>query len=192
MLILHFFSIPTHAFLGYILRGFKHCTGVCDKAENICAIEKDADFRWCVQNCSHKIDVKGICEGIFPAKLRPILPFENFSGAMNTNQVTPFALDALDKQFIMQTTDRRRLVGTVFRLFLVKAQYVDNTNVSKLTQSERESLAKKLFMEALKGDTAALASYTSNDMIPDASMERLFSFLKNAILAKWNNSGMRK
>ncbi len=44
--------------LEFLKRGFKHCTGVCDK-QDICGDQKK--FEWCIKNCSHKMDPKGMC-----------------------------------------------------------------------------------------------------------------------------------
>lgn len=59
VLVLTAFGQNSHALsLEFFKRGFKHCTGVCDK-QDICGDQKKYD--WCVKNCSHKMDPKGMC-----------------------------------------------------------------------------------------------------------------------------------
>lgn len=47
------------ALLRYVTRGFKHCTGTCDK-EDVCKDTKKRE--WCEKNCAHKMDTKKMCE----------------------------------------------------------------------------------------------------------------------------------
>ena len=56
--------------------------------------------------------VQDMCEVTTPSILRPFLPYEDYSGAFSTNQVSPFALKGFDIEFIKQTVDKRRLIGT--------------------------------------------------------------------------------
>ena len=130
---------------GFLKRGFKHCTGVCYQP-SLCNMtpENDKKFKWCVKNCSHKMDVKGMCEGIFPFNARPILPYEDFSGDLSTNNITPFGLSGLDMTFIKQTEDKRRIAGIAKRLLLVHEQYVKGHNIQRLDQKKRSALANKL------------------------------------------------
>ena len=52
-------ALSSEAFgsLGFIKRGFKHCTGVCDQQSQVCKDPKLAE--WCRQNCAHKADQNG-------------------------------------------------------------------------------------------------------------------------------------
>ncbi len=175
----------SYAVFGFIKRGFKHCTGICDQM-NICSLENDEQYRWCVKNCSHKMKVAETCEKVIPEKLRPLLPYETMSGPYSTNEVSPFALQGLDLSFIKQTTDKKRLVGTAKKVLLVREQYLKNINVQKLSEKEREKLAEKLFLDYFKGATNVLEEYKKIKMIPDDKMNVLFKELRSELLSKWN------
>lgn len=177
----------SQAAFGYIKRGFKHCTGICDQ-QSICDIEQDEKFRWCVNNCSHKIQVKQLCESIVPLKLRPILPYETFNGDYNTNEVSPLALSGLDIEFIKQTKDKRRLVGTVKRVLLVAEQYVNGKDIQKLSGPARADLAEKLLRNVYKNDPEVIKSYEETASIPDETLANLFANLRDKIMKKYENS----
>lgn len=182
-----FFSTvsTSYAAFGFIKRGFKHCTGTCDQM-NICSIENDEQYRWCVKNCSHKMKVAENCEKVIPEKLRPLLPFEAMSGPYSTNEVSPFALQGLDLSFIKQTTDKKRLIGTAKKVLLVREQYLKNVNIQKLSEQERAKLAERLFLDYFKGATNILEEYKNTKMIPDDKLNILFKELRSELLAKWN------
>ncbi|MCP4924042.1 MAG: hypothetical protein GY915_08455 [bacterium] len=184
-----FFTMHSaEAALGFLKRGLKHCTGVCDQSD-LCEFtpEKDKKFKWCLKNCSHKMDVKGMCEEAgFPLDARPILSYEKFSGSLNTNHITPISLSALDMTFIKQTTDRRRLMGIVKGLLLVHQQYVKGSNIQKLSQEKREVLADKLLRKFFKKDPVVFKTYDATGFLEDGVIAVLFDNLKGQILSKFN------
>ncbi len=170
---------------GYIKRGLKHCTGVCDQ-ESICTLDQDKKYRWCLKKCSHKIDVKKMCKSITPPKMRPFLPYEDSSATLSTNEVSPLALLGLDMKFIKQTTDRKRLVGTAKKLLLVHEQYVRGKNIQKLSSKRREKRAKKLFREFFKNSPETLKIFDKTKQIPDEKMVVLFNTIKRELTTKYN------
>ncbi len=168
--------------LEFIKRGFKHCTGVCDNT-GMCSLEKDETFRWCLKNCAQKFEVKKICEDVQPYSMRPILPYEDYAGPYGTNSVTPLALERVDRAFIEQTTDRRRVVGTAKLLLLIRHQLTTGKNV-QLPKDEREKLADKLMKEQLKFAQEELRQYEVSGTIPDDKLAFLMKEIKSEILAK--------
>lgn len=184
ILVLLFASSFVHALsLNFIKRGFKSCTETCGD-QSICSLENDSAFRWCLKNCAYKMDVKSLCETVVPFKLRPVLPYETYSGVYNTNQVSIFALENLDRRFVEQTTDRRRVVGTAKLILLVRAQLLKGVDIQKLSAPERENLADKLFIEYFKGVPSIIDAYKKTGIIPDDKLAYLFKEVKNEILLK--------
>lgn len=171
----------------YILRGFKHCTGVCDSAD-ICSMEMDEKFRWCVANCSHKFQVKEQCEPTLPMAMRPILPYETkHSGVLGTNHVSTIALEGVDADFIKQTADRRRAVGTAKVLMLVREQLVTGKNV-QLPEKDRLKLADQLMRRFLKLAPADLKQYEETGIISDQLLALLMREVKSEIRTELRKS----
>lgn len=168
--------------LDFIKRGFKHCTGTCDNAE-MCPMEKDETFRWCLKNCAQKFSVKQICEEVLPFAMRPILPYETYAGPFATNSVTPLALDAVDRAFIEQTADRRRVVGTVKLLLLIREQLKTGKSV-QIAAPDREKLADKIMKDYLKFAQEELRQYTVSGTIPDDKLAFMVKEIKSEIFAK--------
>ena len=169
---------------GYLKRGGKHCTGTCNK-RSICSLENDKKFRWCLKHCSHKMKPKRFCESFLPFKMRPFLPYESLSGPFSTNNISPIGLAGLDIEFIKQTTDKRRLIGTAKLLLLVHAQYVKGKNVQKLSEKKRSKLAEKLLRKFFKNDPLILKGYDKKKSMPNGTVAVLFDNLKRSIMAKY-------
>ena len=125
------------------------CTGVCDKL-SICPYDKDKKFRWGVKMCSKQINVKRMCDNRYPALMRPILPYEKTT-TLNINEVSILAVKGFDMDFIKQTKDRRRLIGTAKKMLLVHRQYVKGINIQKLTPAKRKILAENLLRDFFVG-----------------------------------------
>jgi hypothetical protein len=178
------FSSDATAAFGYIKRGLKHCTGVCDK-QDVCSLENDEQYRWCLKNCAHKINTQQLCAAHFPVKMRPILPYEQHTGAFSTNEVSPQALEGLDHLFIRQTQDKKRLVGTAQKVLLVREQYVNGKNIQKLAAPEREKLGKTLFLNFFKTAPEVIQIFEKTGAIPDDKMTILFKEVRSEILNKW-------
>lgn len=169
--------------LDFVKRGFKSCTETCND-HLICSLENDEVFKWCLKNCAYKIDVKTLCETTTPYKLRPILPYETYTGIFNTNQISIIALENLDRRFIEQTTDRRRVVGTAKLILLVRAQLVDGTNIQKLNGTQREALGDKLFKTYFKNVPSVLNEYQKTGIISDDKLNLLIKEVKSEIFLK--------
>lgn len=178
---------PSHGALGYIKRGFKHCTGVCDK-QDICVLDQDKTYRWCVANCSHKIDVVKLCKDVIPTELRPILPYEVYPGTYNLNQFSEFALKHLDINFIKQTKDRKRAVGTAIALLLFAEQYLNGVNVQKLNEQQRENLGVKLLKNFYKNDPKVIEPYEKTGIIDDGTLAVLYDNITRKVLEKYNKN----
>ena len=191
-----FFSLilsaqESHGILGYFQRGGKHCTNVCDQ-KAICTLDQDIQYRWCVKNCSHKMKVQDMCELITPSIMRPLLPYETFSGAFSTNEVSPLALQGFDIQFIKQTVDKKRLIGTAKKVLLVHEQYVNGNNIQNLNLQQREILAEKLLRTFFKNDPLILKPYDETKTIPDGTLAVLFDNLKRSLMTKYEKTAPKK
>ena len=186
LIIFSLFLLPQQSYgisKKFVMRGFQHCTGRCDD-HAICEMERNTDYLWCKKNCSHKMDIKKMCASIFPDNLHPILPFDHGHGLLNTNTITPLALQGLDRSFIEQTKHPERLIGTCKLLLLVHAQFVKGQNIQKLDFNGRDKLGLKLLNEFFKKDKDVLAAIKANQKIPDQKVELLFTKIKSDIIAK--------
>ena len=120
--------------------------------------------------------------------LQPILPYDSSSGFLNTNQITPVALEATDRQFIEQTRgDPRRAIGTGKLLLLVRQQYVHNYNIQQLNQKDRDILGEKLLIKFFGGSTSPIIqSYQQTHKISIDNLEKLYETVKKDIFNKLN------
>lgn len=195
-LLVLFFSLilctqESHGLLGYLKRGGKHCTEVCDQRA-ICTLDKDVEYRWCIKNCSHKMKVKDMCEVTTPSILRPFLPYERYSGTFSTNEVSPLSLKGFDIKFIEQTIDKRRLIGTAKKVILVHEQYVNGNNIQKLNEKQRSILAEKLLRSFFKNDPLILKPYDKTQLIPDDALAVLFDNLKRRLMTQHNKIALKQ
>jgi hypothetical protein len=164
-----------------ITRGFfRSCTKICAQ-DTVCDLENDNDYRFCLKFCSHKFDMKTKCSEW--NIIRPILPYEqHYKGAYNTNHISLLALDGLDENFILQTSDRRRALGTAKTVLLVRDQVVHGNNV-QLREAQRINYAEDLLQNFFKYAPAVILQYKITGTIPDNELLLLFTELKKDIIS---------
>ncbi len=136
--------------------------------------------------------VQDMCELITPSIMRPLLPYENFVGAFSTNEVSPLALQGFDIQFIKQTVDKKRLIGTAKKVLLVHEQYVKGNNIQNLNLQQCEDLAEKLLRNFFKNDPLILKPYDETKTIPDGTLAVLFDNLKRSLMTKYDKEAPKK